>query len=586
MFRIFIKHLAVIICLVALTACGGSSGEGTSLADSLRNGGGGDTGGGGDDGGGAIGTGAAAKIGSGVGDTFTEGVLSVPSADLQAGGSVTVTVNLVDAANNAISEGGSVTFSSNCYASGLASFDPPSAETVAGRASTVYTASGCSGVDEVVASAEINGATQSAAVELSIAPDAVLALQYVEAQTTTLALAGMGGIETTRVTFKLVGAQGSPIRNELVSFALNTNLGGVQLAEGTDSATSDNEGLVTTVLQSGTVSTTVRVTATHNATGKNTISENITISTGVPVDNRLSLSASVFNPGEAIDTDNVAVTLNVIAGDQVGNPALDGTQVSFWTPESGVIEDNCTLMNGQCSVEWLSAAPRPLNARLTILAYTNGAEGFGDTNGNRIFDANDSASWLLAEFDVSEPCVDENENGFCEPDSPTYEFFVDENKDGELSPGNGIWNGPCLAGVNPAALCPGADSVMISRTATIVMPTNHPRIHGFGTFPPEGGTITIPLGGVADLGGMYISDSNFNADPQGSNPMPAGTTITFSTNNGEILAGGPWTVGSAITPTGPYGIILKGDDTPSSDFLTLEIESGPVTTTFFWNVTD
>lgn len=130
---------------------------------------------------------------------------------------------------------------------------------------------------------------------------------------------------------------------------------------------------------------------------------------------------------------------------------------------------------------------------------------------------------------------------------------------------------------------------MISRTMTIVMPTDDARIHALGDFPSvglgSGMGVTIPAGDIVELGGLYISDSNFYADPLG-NPMPAGTTIAFLTDNGEIVAGGPWTVGSATAPTGPYNIILKGDDTPSSGILRLEVTSREVTTIFLWDITD
>ena len=114
-----------------------------------------------------------------------------------------------------------------------------------------------------------NGVTQTASLPVS-AP-ALGSIQYVSTVTTpattppVITLKGTGGAdrsETARVTFKVVDSAGNPVGNTLVNFSLNTSLGGLTLSSA--SATSDpTTGYVVTNVIAGTISTAVRVTATH-----------------------------------------------------------------------------------------------------------------------------------------------------------------------------------------------------------------------------------------------------------------------------------------------------------------------------------
>jgi len=141
-----------------------------------------------------------------------------------------------------------------------------------------------------------------------------------------------------------------------------------------------------------------------------------------------------------------------------------------------------------------------------------------------VFDAAD-ASWT----DLPEPYADENENG-------TYdigEYFVDLDLDGVRdTTANGSWDGPCLSDVDASALCDGLDSTIISESRTIVMSTNSARLFNTGTFGAAGSTITLTQGSSGSRGGLFISDSNSNADTLGGNPMPVGTTISFGVEGG------------------------------------------------------
>ena len=175
---------------------------------------------------------------------------------------------------------------------------------------------------------------------------------------------------------------------------------------------------------------------------------------GVPAADKFSLSVSDFAPANAFNTDGIEVTFSVIVSDQFGNPVVDGSTVHFKSPESGQIQETCTIAGGGCFVIWRSSDPRPPNGRLSVLAYMEGgSEAFNDVNGNFIFDGNETFT------DLGEACLDENENGICEAD--LFEFFVDANNNSVIDAGDGVWNGPCFSNIDSAAICNTPASTVI-----------------------------------------------------------------------------------------------------------------------------
>lgn len=551
-----IKYILSLILLgTLLTACGGG---GTSSEDFTVFGSGGLNGTSGTTG--TTGTGTTGvtvlRIGNGTGSSFTQGEIATsPDADLEAGESVTVSVNIVNESGNAITEGAVISFSSNCVASGLATFSEASVSTTTGLASTTYTAQGCNGNDLITATLQENGNT--ATVTLTIAPNNVLAVQYVSATDTHLALAGSGDPQSTELTFKVTGANFVPVPNQDVSFAINSTLGDAAILSSRVTGTTDNQGLVKTILESGTVAGNVYVLATHDATGTLGISEDIVISSGVPDAAFFSLSSGAINPSGAFNTDAVEVSFSIIASDQFGNNPPDGTRISFVSPEAGNITPSCDLTNGICSVTWRSSETRPADMRVGIIAYTAGAEAFSDADGNAVFGGAGVGDTFT---DLPEPFVDENENGIYD----LGEFFVDTNANGIRDVGNSAWDGPCLSGVSVTALCTGETTVTISATRTIVMPFNTARLFSNGTFGVPGTTITLQQGTSTSRSGIVIADANLNslataANPTGGNPMPSGTTIAFSIDgSGASLVGlTSWTVESTTAPTGTYGATVR-----------------------------
>jgi hypothetical protein len=504
-------------------------------------------------------------MGNGTSTSFQDGVLFSTATSIQAGGSATISVNLVDIDGSPYTPVVPITFSSGCVANGTSIFSSSEVSTSGGTATTVYTTNGCRDLDIISATAVINEVNLSAAVTLDIAADSVLSVQFVSIGDTILSLPGAGGDETTDVTFRLLGSLGAPVAGDAVSFRLSSSIGGVRVAPGREAATSDLNGLVTTTVQSGTVSTTFTVIATHDATGNLTTSDGIVVSSGIPVDSKFSLSFSSFTPKEAFDTDGITVDLGIIASDYFGNDVPDGAQVFFASPESGNIDKSCILESGECSVVWRSSGLRPVDFRASVIAYIDGAEDFTDNNGNAVYDASDSLG-----ADLGEPFIDEDESGLYD----IGEFFVDSNENGVRDVANGLWDGPCLVAVDPMADCSGGDGLSIWKVGVIRMPTSTPRLvyaavdYGDGLGEQDlvlGGLINMELsaGNSATLT-FEVADSNALADQFGGHPMPSGSGIFVSSSGSSgVTFSGDSSLevpAQAIAPTRFSVIVLRDTD--------------------------
>ncbi|MFL0801489.1 MAG: hypothetical protein K6L80_13635 [Agarilytica sp.] len=466
-------------------------------------------------------------MGNGTGSSYEDGVLSATATSLQAGGNTIIGATLVDVDGNPYTTPTQVTFSSGCVTSGTSLLSNDVLTTSGGAASTQYTANGCNGEDIVTANATVGDLDISASVSLSIATDTVLGVEFVSVSETILSLPGAGGDETAEVTFRLLGALGAPVINESVSFRLSSAIGGVAVAPGRESDVSDFNGEVSTTVQSGTVSTTFSVIATHDASGNLTTSDGIVVSSGIPVDSKFSASFSTFTPKDAFDTDGVELDVRIIASDYFGNDVPDGAQVFFASPESGNIDQSCVLESGECSVTWRSAGVRPADFRASVIAYIDGAEDFTDNNGNSVFDAADTMG-----LDLGEAFIDEDEDGSYE----VGEFFVDANQNLVRDQGNTLWDGPCLSAVDASADCSGNDSLTIWKVGVIRMPTSTPRLisanvdyNGDGVSDQslaEGDLIDMELSPNGILSVTFVvADDNVLADPFGGHPMPSGTGI-------------------------------------------------------------
>lgn len=529
---------------------------------------------------------AARYIGKGLGQTFLAGHIDVAIGDaaLPPYGSTNLSVNFVDTNNTLTAGNAQVAFTSPCFRAGTATFTDASGNennvvsTQTGRATILYTDKGCLNSDEVVATANLPGLLISTAnTILKITEQTAQNITFDKAEPAQIGLKGSGGIELSRVTFKVNGPTGSPLAGVPVTLTLNNNVGGVCLSNVSPCAqtvtlNSDASGIVTALVQSGTIATTVRVTATAKDSRAETIatqSSRLVISTGIPDQDSMSLAASEYNPPSYINGYEVDVSVRM--ADAFNNPVPEGTTVNF-TASGGLIQDSCeTNALSSCTVKWIAQSPKPANGKVTILATALGNESFIDRNGNGQYDNTDSFATngstcnknsptpslvdsATACDDLGEAYLDSNQNG-------TYDladgYFVDIfsaggilGKDGLRTPGNGLYDGAlCSTGASCTK-----NSVTVRDDITIVLSTGIP-----GTvdnrLPGQPGIVSLALNGETTIS-VTLQDTNGNS-------MPAGTEVTIddtdASNVSIIMNPEPVTVPSNATNPLSFSLFLKAD---------------------------
>jgi hypothetical protein len=510
-----------------------------------------------------VGTGQAdIYLGNGSGSSFEPGELNIAVTSLSAGGQTSVRATLADIDGNLFQSSATVTFTTDCLASGLASIDS-SVQTDDGVVTATYIAQGCSGSDTIRATATINGATTTATGNVSIQPAEIGSMQFVSAEPSVIGIRGVGLTEVSKVSFQVLDTNGNPVSHQVVGFSLNSDIGGVAIPSGSIKATSDIDGIVRTDVKSGTVPTTVRVTASLEANPLiSTQSDGLVISTGISDQNSMSLSAEILNP-EGLDRDGTEVGITVHASDHFNNPVPEGTAIYF-TTEGGQIQSQCQTEDGACSVIWTSSNPRPWDdllpggmGRVTILATMLGEESFVDANGNGVLDSGDTPF-----ANIPEAYRDDNEDGVRDPVS---EEFVDFN-------GNNIYDGSTVDPDYNGALCCDAAAVAEAQAAvasgedpgvcygvtpvSVVSCSAEQNINVRGSlvlvmsesFPVillDGVDVDVPSGFVEINLPEGLSSYDFTIKGAvAGQVMPAGTTIQFATSNGSIETSSAFTVPS------------------------------------------
>jgi hypothetical protein len=419
-----------------------------------------------------------------------------------------------------------VNFTSVCAGSGKATISS-SATTVNGTATGSYRDNGCAGTDTVTAT--VTGST-SLSASLAISAPALGSLQFVSASPTTISLKGIGGTETSQVTFMVVDSGGNPLSGQAVTFGLSTTIGGITLTPASATATSDNNGLVVITVNAGVVSTPVRVTATAGTL--TTQSNQLTITTGIPDQDSFSLSASTHSI-EGWNYDGTTSVLTARLADHFNNPVPDGTAVNF-TTEGGSIVGSCTTISGACTSTFTSQSPRPANGRVTVLAYAVGEESFTDLNGNGLADTGEMIDVNTNTTDKPEAFVDFNENGARDATEPYFDF----NQDGVYNAADGKFNGVLCSG---SVICSTTKTIHVRQSQVLTLSSSSANIALFQNVAQ-----TIPAAQIDLSSCNSVIAAVDNTQPVGTyylrvvdvngNPMPAGTTIALTKTNGTILS--------------------------------------------------
>jgi hypothetical protein len=534
-------------------------------------------------------------LGRDSGASFTPGTLNIGVASLAAGGQTSVTATLADENGNLYQESANVSFTSVCVVSSLSAITSP-ITTTDGVATTTYNAQGCSGSDTITATTTVRGATRTATGALTVQPAVIGSMQFVSATPSIIGIRGFGLTEVAEVIFRVLDTNGNPVSNEIVNFTLNSSVGGVNLPNTSD--TSDADGLVRVDVQSGTVSTTVRVTATLASNPSiSTQSDGLTISTGIADQDSVSLAVSNENP-EALEIDGVVVVVTAYAADHFNNPVPDGTAVTF-TTEGGQIQSQCLTTDGSCTVNWTSSGTRPPLGRSTILATLQGEESFYDQNGDHVLTAGEAFT------DVPEAFRDDDEDGVFSAANDAV--FLDYNSNGTHDAGDNLFNGVLCcddAAIDAAAVgdacygvahssgypsapdnfCSTQKNIHVRADNTIVMAATDLY------FNPISGSYSVSGEGVLEIDVDVFGDVDGIAGfSVGDQPPPSGTVISVKATNGTIESPSSITVPST-KEWGPYSFRIrwKGDTTPSagSIIITATTPSGVTTVPTYFDVSD
>jgi len=455
-------------------------------------------------------------------ETLVEGVAEISLVQISAGGTTVISVNIIDDQGAFFTEPVDVLFSSSCSSLPIPTAELSSPITTSnGIATSTYLAKGCVGDDPINVSANAGGINLSATAAINVLPAEVGSIEFISSIPENISILGtgaLGGSESSVVKFRVRDTNANPVNNQLVNFSLNTNVGDIVLIP--DSATTNSEGIVQTVINSGTVATSVRVQATIDGSDPAIASQSsvLVISTGIPDQDSFSLSATIANP-EGWDRDGTEVEVVARLADAFNNPVPDGTAVSF-TTEGGAIEPSCVTTNGACSVIWRSQFPRPeghqlgdannplhppqinntmgqkMGGRATITATAIGEESFPDLNGNARFDASEVDAFLGTNisgnvYDLKEAFVDHNEDGFYNPDSTDnaqapidpnnadsgkLEEFFDFDVDGIFSQNDEKYNGVLCSIPAHDGCSSTSNSLNVRRSVTLVMSGSNAKV--------------------------------------------------------------------------------------------------------------
>ncbi|GGB75976.1 hypothetical protein [Shewanella inventionis] len=567
----------------------------------------------------------ATDVVMGSGTPFVEGVASISATDLSAGGTATISVSIQDDEGNPYTEPVDVYFSSTCATKSPAQAvisSPVSSSN--GVATSTYRAEGCVGVDQINVTASAGGISLSAVGTINVLQADVGSIVFMSATPENISILGTGGTESSVVQFKVLDKNSNVVANQNVKFSLNTTVGGV----GIDpiEATTDSDGLVQTVVTTGTVATSLRVTATVDNGAIPAISSQssqLIVSTGIPDQDSFSLAATLLN-AEGWDVDGTTVTITARMADAFNNPVPDGTTVSF-TTEGGSIEDACQTLDGACSVTWTSQLPRPegetlLNpagemirnpnatlgydsardlygniygqkygGRATITATAIGEESFPDLNGNGRFDAAEASQFISGtdvtgeSFDLNDAFNDYNEDGYFNPEQTngqlggTLEELIDFNSNGVFDLKDGKYNGVLCSDPVHNACADGvteSKSLFVRRSLTLVMSGST----AYATAPAE--IIVVDSTGTHSgessmtIVGKGSATATFTISDLHNQQMPAGSIVRFTTSAGSVVSTSEYTWPSSNYNGGrQFTTTIKGEDEPNTGVFLVEVES-------------
>ena len=357
-------------------------------------------------------------------------------------------------------------------------------------------------------------------------------MSFVSAQPQSIGVRGSGIAEQSTLTFRVTDEQARPVQGVSVTFSI-VDIGGETIAP--TQAVSDADGLVRTVLSSGTRTASVRIRA--QVTAQPSIfsqSTAVSIFGAPPASDRFSMAAQFLNVSGRV-TLGLEDTITAFLNDRFGNAVPAGTVVNFTTNGASIINATPTDANGRATAVLVTEGGSiPPDGIVRVLAVTRGEEPFNDTNGDGVWNQGETFT------DVPEPFIDVNGNGKYDADQP-FESFVDTNDNGvwDAAQGAGVWNDDALIWDVIAVTFSGSTTLSLQPASFTI---------------PDGGSQLFTLTVTDDLG----------------NPLVGGTQVSIAVDTPGKLVGIPSTF--TLPDTETFGQLVNGVNRFS--FLVVDNEPG------------
>jgi hypothetical protein len=180
-----------------------------------------------------------------------------------------------------------------------------------------------------------------------------------------------GSQEVAEISFLVADSTGRPVvldKSTSVRFTFGSAPGGGEYLYPTEAKT-DNNGIATVNLSSGTKAGVVQIVAEITSNGTIIRSRPVVVSIhgGLPDQAHFSIGPDRFNfPG--LLTFGLTNSISVIVGDKFSNPVRVGTSVYFSTSHGVVLGSIQTNASGQGAVDLISANPLPVDGIALITA--------------------------------------------------------------------------------------------------------------------------------------------------------------------------------------------------------------------------
>ena len=434
--------------------------------------------------------------------------VALSSSSLESGGSTNITLKTRDVISNTNQNNISVTFDTSC-----GTFDNNSmVSSNQGDVSATYQAIDdngnlCEG-EQTITVAPVSNPSNSQTVTVNIEGVEASSIVYTTTDDVQLGANNSGSSRSGSIEFP-VYSNGRPAANQRVQISkvfAPTDFSFVSLGNrAPETVTSDSQGRVVVNLYPGALPGPVEIKAALVSNSSVfALSKNVSVATGRATQNGFSISLSKNVLAAGVDGDIATVTARLV--DRVGNPVPDGTVVSFIS-EGGRIIPSCATANGQCSVEFSTQNPRPVDDRISVMAYVEGDKSYIDRDGDNQFSAGDILTRNIGDF-----FRDDNENN--QYDDNLGEFIYRRNAS-NLQCGSSSFSYPNIDGT-----CDDKLDAILRYQVVLGLASNSPLYPSLGR--------TLPANPLTDLDSPVEVDFKMYGNGAQTVSMPSGTNISIA----------------------------------------------------------